>query len=425
MLKGVAVLACASSLGLRAQQQLSLHDAVAEALSSPQARIAAAQIEEAKGYARQAGLGLNPRLFLQSEDFRPWSNNFSFTTQTEDYGYLSQTFELDGKRHKRVAVANARLEQVRANAQLAHAQIAARVAGAYWNAQVLSQVVNLLQQDMKAVDDMVRYHQERVDAGAMRGVDLLRIQIERDRLQMALLAAERDATQARLELFKQMGRAPVAEVTLSDSIDSVTPVPPVPLATVLEKRPDVVAARDAIAAAEADVKLQHANAVPDLDLLGGYKRNGAANTGINAATTGNGAATTANGAENTGFGGLQIPLPFRNRNQGEIERANASVNLARANLATLDIQVQAEVAQGEEIYKQEREMIETLLPDMRQKAKQNLDLMTEAYRIGGVDLLRYLDAERTEFDVEVNALRSLAEYQQAALRLQLSYGVIP
>ena len=62
---------------------------------------------------------------------------------------------------------------------------------------------------------------------------------------------------------------------------------------------------------------------------------------------------------------------------------------------------------------------------MRANAKENLRLMTEAYRIGGVDLLRYLDAERTEFDVEVSALKTLAEYQQAALRLQLSYGVRP
>ncbi len=404
LLGSVAVLVWTSPLSGRAQGQLSLHGAITQALNSPQAQIATAQVDEAEGSLRQAGLGLNPRLFLQSEDFRPWADGYDFPTQTEDYGYVSQTFELDGKRRKRAAAASARLKQVRANADLAHAQIAARVAGAYWNAQVLEQIAQLLQQDMKAVDDMVRYHQERVDAGAMRGVDLLRMQIERDRLRVASQSAQRDAAQARLELFKQMGRAPAAEVTLSDSLDAAAPVAAVPLATVLAKRPDVVAARDAVTAAEADVKLQHANAVPDLDLLGGYKRNS---------------------AFNTGYGGLQIPLPLRNRNQGEIERANASVRLAKADLATLEIQVGAEVAQGEENYRREQEMVQTLLPDMRQKAKQNLDLMTQAYRIGGVDLLRYLDAERTEFDVEVNALRSLAEYQQAALRLQLSYGVQP
>ena len=397
------MLLCAACASAHAQQ-LSLHDAVQQAMNSPQAQAAAAQVEEARGVVRQAGLGLNPRLFLQSEDFRPWSSDYSFPTQTEDYGFLSQTFETDGKRHKRVEVATARLEQAQAGEQLTRQLIAGRVAGAYWNAAVLEQTVTLLKQDMAAVDEMVRYHRERVDAGAMRGVDLLRMQIERDRLQITLSAAERDAAQARLELFRQMGRPPQQSVELTDAIDRAPLVAPVAVETVLAQRPDVVAAREAVAAARADVKLQRANGVPDLDLIGGYKRNL---------------------TENTGYGSLQIPLPFRNRNQGEIERAKASVTFAQNNLAALELQVRAEVAESEEIFKREQEIVQTLLPDMRQKAKENLQLMTEAYRIGGVDLLRFLDAERTEFDVEVSALRTLAEYQQAALRLQLSYGVQP
>ena len=66
-----------------------------------------------------------------------------------------------------------------------------------------------------------------------------------------------------------------------------------------------------------------------------------------------------------------------------------------------------------------------ILPDMRARAKQNLAIMDDAYRIGGVDLLRYLDAERTAFDVEVSALHTLADFQQAGLRLQLAYGERP
>jgi cobalt-zinc-cadmium efflux system outer membrane protein len=62
---------------------------------------------------------------------------------------------------------------------------------------------------------------------------------------------------------------------------------------------------------------------------------------------------------------------------------------------------------------------------MRDRARQNLTILTEAYRIGGVDLLRYIDAERTEIDVEVTAIRTLADFHQAALRLQFALGVQP
>jgi cobalt-zinc-cadmium efflux system outer membrane protein len=51
--------------------------------------------------------------------------------------------------------------------------------------------------------------------------------------------------------------------------------------------------------------------------------------------------------------------------------------------------------------------------------------MSDAYKTGGVDLLRFIDAERTAIDIEVNALRSLAEFQLSGLRLLLANGVRP
>lgn len=373
-------------------------------MSAPSVQAAAARTEEVHGQLRQAGLGLNPRLFLQSEDWRPWSDQFDFQTQTEDYAFVSQTVETDGKRHKRVAAAEARLSEARAQEQLTRFTIVGRVASAYWNAAVLERLVALLKDDMQAVDEMVRYHKERVDAGAMRGVDLLRMQIERDRIEMTLRSTERDAAQARLELFKQMGRPALENVELSDPIEAMVAIEPVAVETVLAKRADLEQARQALAAAQADVKLQKAIGIPDFDLIGGYKRNS---------------------GTNTGYGSLQIPLPFRNRNQGEIERAEASVRYAQNMLLALEVQVRAETAQAEENYRREQELVTKLLPDMRANARQNLQLIAEAYRIGGVDLLRYLDAERTEFDAEASALRTYAEYQQAALRLRMSYGVQP
>ena len=389
--------------GARAQTSLSLHDAIEMAKASPASEIAEARIAEARGGVRQAGLGINPRLFLQSEDLRPWAGDYAFETQSEDYGYLSQTFELGGKRGKRVQLAEARLRVTEAMNAAAMQQLAGRVAGAYWNAVSLLRVITLLNEDMGAVDEMVRYHRERVDAGAMRGVDLLRMEIERDRLRLSLQAAKNEAAVARLELFRQMGRTPTA-VTLTDKLDESPVILPSDVATVLAERPDVRAAREALAAAEDDLRLQRANALPDVDLLGGYKRNLAANTG---------------------YGGLQIPLSLRNRNQGEIERARAGVAAARATLALLETQVRVQVEQARTSYEAQQVTIRETLPELRTHARQNLEIATEAYRIGGVDLLRFLDAERTQFEVEVSAVRMLALLRQSALQLQLAYGVQP
>jgi cobalt-zinc-cadmium efflux system outer membrane protein len=362
------------------------------------------QVDAARGFARQAGLRPNPRLFLQSEDLRPWASNFDFANQTEDYAYLSQTFEMDRKRAKRVDLANANIRRSQAEQELLEQQIAGRVASAYWAAVASTRIVKLLEDDLSAVDEMVRYHKERVDAGAMRGADLLRMQIERDRLMMSLEIARRDMTQARIELFRQMGRPLDTQVQFTDPIDNLAPIESRTMATVLASRADVAAAREAVTAAQANVKLQKSLGVPDLDLLGGYKRN----SGVD-----------------TLFTGVQIPLPFSNRNQGEVQRAGADLQLAQDQLQQVEMSVRADVTSAEEGYSRQQEIVEHVLPDMRSRAQQNLAIMNDAYKTGGIDLLRYIDAERTAIDVEVSALRSLADYQQSALRLTLAYGERP
>ncbi len=383
---------------------LSLHNAIQQSESSPQANEGQDQVDAARGLVLQAGLRPNPRLYLQSEDLRPWANNFTFPNATEDYAYLGQLFELGGKRGRRLDVARTNVRQAEAERLLMTQQIAGRVAAAYWSAVASVEIVRQLEQDMHAVDEIVRYNKARVDAGAMRGVDLIRIQIERDRLLLALEAARREVVLAHIELFRQMGRPADQNVELSDSLDSFVPIKTESVAAVLAARADVAVAREAVAAAQAEVKLQRSIGVPDLDLLGGYKRNS---------------------GDNTIYTNLQLPLAFRNRNQGEVARTEANLRLANDRYRQLELSVSADVAAAQEAYTHQQEVVRNILPDMRARAQENLVIMDDAYHSGGVDLLRYLDAERTAFDVEVSALHTLADLQQAGLRLQLAYGVHP
>lgn len=386
------------------RSSLTLREAIRESLTSPQARIGQDQVDTVRGSVVQAGLRPNLRLYLQSEDLRPWAGNFDFPNATEDFGYVGQSFELGGKRGRRLDLAKANVREAEANRMLLNQQIAGRVAAAYWAAVADAGIETLLADDLHAVDEIVGYNKARVDAGAMRGIDLIRVQMERDRLLLAMAAARREVMLSRIELFRQIGRAPDANVTLADSLESAEPLQTRSIDLVLAARADVAAGQEAVTAAVADVQLQRAGGVPDVDLLGGYKRNS---------------------GENTLYTSLQLPLPFRNRNQGEVARAEATLRMAKDRLQQLELFVGADVAAAEDAYTQQQAVVRDILPEMRARAKQNLAIMDDAYRTGGVDLLRYLDAERTAFDVETTALRTLADFQQAGLKLQLAYGVQP
>ena len=400
--------ACALSFAggavAQAQSRLSLHQAIQLAQDSPAARIGKSEVEAMQGVVNQAGLRPNPRLFLQSEDLRPWASDYTFSQNTEDYAYVSQTLETDGKRSKRVHLAEARLNQTEAQRILQLQQLDGRVAASYWNAASTARISELMQQDLRAVDEVIRYQQERVDAGAMRGVDLVRMQMERDRLSMALEGARREAQTARLELARQIGRQFPDNIELTDSLESIDPVPKQALEEVLARRADVTMAHQAVAAAEADLKLQKSMSVPDIDAVGGMKRNL---------------------TDNTLYLGVQVPLPLWNKNQGETQRAKASLQTAQEQLEQMVFAVKQDVASATTTYDQELSTIQTTLPEARDRARQNLSIMRDAYVSGGVDLLRYLDAERTEIEVEAGAFRALAQFHLAAVQLELAYGVEP
>lgn len=389
---------------LCAQQSLTLNEAINSALTSPTALMLDEQVNEARAQVLQAHLGPNPRLFLQSEDIRPWDSQFSYTSQTEDYAYLTQTLELDRKRHKRVGVAQADLRISETERELRRQLLIAGVAASYWKAVSAQSIVALLHTDLAEVEEIVRYHKHRVDAGAMRGVDLIRVQIERDRVYLSLQTAQRDAAIARAELFRQIGQQDFSSIQLTGDVSTVRALPPIDVEIALSRRLDLKVAVDQLASAQENVRLQQAVAVPDIDLSAGYKRNS---------------------ANNTLYFSSNIPLPVRNRNQGEIDRARAQVRLAEDQVRQTEIAARSDIDTASIAYQQELEIVQQTLPDLREHARQNLSIMTEAYRIGGVDLLRYIDAERTEIDVEINALRTLAEFQQIAVRLQIATGERP
>ncbi len=386
------------------QQSLTLTDAIDAALAGPAVATFDEQVNESRAQVRQARLGPNPRLFLQSEDLRPWSSQFSFTTQTEDYAYLSQSFELNRKRAHRVDVAEANLRTAEDGRELNRQQFVSRVAAGYWGVVSTQSVAALLQKDIADVDAIVRYHQERVDAGATRGVDLIRVQIERDRLYLSLQTAQREATLARAELFRLIGRQDFDSIQLTSDLAAIRDLPPADMQTALSRRLDLKIARDELASAQANLRLQKAVATPDLDLAAGYKRNS---------------------ADHTLYASMNMQLPFRNRNQGEIERAQAQVRLAEDQLRQTEFAARSDINTAHTLYQQQYELVQHTLPQMRSRARQNLDIVTEAYRLGGVDLLRYIDAERTELDVEVSALRTLADFQQSAVRLLIATGERP
>jgi outer membrane protein, heavy metal efflux system len=399
------ILTAAMTHCLHAQQTLSLQDAIRIGLArNPAAQASADRIDLQRAQITQARLRPNPRAYLQSEDLRPWDSSSSFPNDTEDYGYVSQTIETAGRRGKRVAYAESGVAQSEDQHTLELHQLAAGIADAYWAAQAARAEAAEWKRQLANFDRIVQYQSDRVHSGATAGVDLLRTQIERDRVALSYAEAQRYAEAANIDLAMRIGSVTAKDANLTDPLEQEYPIEALPMASAVESRPDVAAARDALKQASDDLRLQHADAIPNLDFLGGYKRDVGANTA---------------------YAGLQFDLPIFNRNQGGIATARVSVQLAQDQLADTRLIAASEIETAVSDYHREQDLVHASLPGMDDRATRNAAIIEDAYRSGGADLLRYLDAERVLIETRLLAIHTWAEYQRAVVSLKLAYGEQP
>lgn len=409
VLMGTAVIAPA----LFAQPRFTLADAVSEALKgNAQLATADARVGVAAGLREQAGLGPNPRLTLQSENARAWGTPpFSYGRDADTLALLTHTFEAGGKRSRRVELGSANVRRSEIERELQRRQIVTRVSAAYWAAAGTARSRDLLGQEAAAFERVVQFHRDRVREGAAPEVDLLRIELERDRLLTAARTAGQDAERARISLFREMGKTEFPAVEFADALEQTYPLELIPVDQILSRRPEMLLARQAIEQAQANLRLQQANARTDPDVQIGYKRTA-------------GLTVTGPAAFNTIYASIQIPLALRNRNQGQIAAAVADIKANESSLAATAALVRAEVESATLDYQTRQKLLAETLRPMRERADDVYKIAEAAYREGGSDILRLLDAERTRIETQLAYVRTLAELQQSAVAVATAQGTL-
>lgn len=402
----LALLSISTCGGAETPARLSLQQAIQLAMEK-NAYVSAGEqrIGVAEGLQLQAALKPNPRFYLQQENIRFWQRSGAdYWRDTDTFAYFGQTVERGGKRERRVEYTAANRSRIEAEQALLLRQVRARVASAYWSAAGAARVAALLKEEKQNLSQVVGYTESRVREGAAAGADLLRIQLEAQRVDALLAAAEMDIERTRIALYREIGVAAPPAVEYSGGFDVLPAIPVPELAEALANRPEVIVARRNLALAQANWKLQLANARTDPEFFGGYKRTAGYDTLI---------------------AGVQINLPVRNRNQGNLAAAEAETRVAAETLRGIEAQVAAELDASARDYALKRKLVSADLPNMVQRAKDSARIARLAFRDGGVDLLRLLDAERTRIETQLLYTRSLTDFQQSVVSLAVAAGMNP
>jgi len=255
-------------------------------------------------------------------------------------------------------------------------------------------------------DQIVEYHRVRVAEGAMAEADLLKVRLERERLTLQENAAAAEAERAEVDLFRAMGSS---EFPVSSGLAEVTAHPtmgsPLSVSALLqlarERRPEMRLAAAASDRARAELDLQLAQAKPDWVLSVGYKRNSGFDTLL---------------------AGVSVPIPFFNRNRGNIAFGTAEVNRSENLKEMTRRQIEGEVSSALASLRRRHNMIAQLDRGMLDRAEESWRISLAAYREGGTDLLRLLDAQRVLSEVRLLEMRTRMEYLISLAEVEAAVG---
>ena len=359
----------------------------------------------------QAGLTPNPSLYASSENTPiGGSQPFTFGNDTDDYIYLIQKIELGGKRSRRVALASENVDQMSIQSEVAMHQLLARVATAYWMAAGSAELDQLYKREVNTLDSVVAYNRGRVQKGATAEADLLRIQLESDRFKAQARMVSEQSRRSLIALYREMGATFFPDsVVFADRLDDLREIQPPDIQTTLRDRPEMRSVRQGVKQAEANFDLQRANAMPDPQLMAGYKRF----SGSKPYT-----------GQNTLFFGFQVPLPIFDRNQGQIAAAQAKLMGAKDAVTDQELAIRAEVESALADYESRRQALLDVLPKMAHRATLSDQIAERAYRLGGADILRFLDAARMDIETQVLFVQTLIDYHVSVVNVELVTGML-
>jgi len=121
--------------------------------------------------------------------------------------------------------------------------------------------------------------------------------------------------------------------------------------------------------------------------------------------------------------GISVPLPFWDRNAGNIQTSKAREQQAQASLLNTQREVERRVAQSAAIFQAKREEIDKWQADTVTKFRETAELADRNYRLGAVPLSVYVETQKQYLEVLSAAADLKKEALQAAQELEILTGL--
>jgi cobalt-zinc-cadmium efflux system outer membrane protein len=368
--------------------------------ANPELSAARHEVQAVDGALLQAGLLPNPSLSVERVDTRRDTRETTLL--------LSQPLELGGKRAARVQAAERGRDSATAELALKQAQVRADVIAAWFAVLAAQEHLRLAREAEELAQRAAAATARRVVAGKVSPVEETRARVAASSVQLEAMRAASSLATARKRLAGLWGNAAPRFERAEGAMDVLPSLPaladPAALRQRLARSPAMALARSQLGRSQALAQVELSRRAPDLTLNVGSKR------------------SEELGRTQAVFG-VSVPLPFFDRNQGNVLESARRVDKARDELAATTLRLDAELSQACEEFELARRQAQALRDDILPGAQSAYDAASTGFEYGKFGFLDVLDAQRTLLQAKSQYLNTLAEAHRAMAAIDRILGV--
>ena len=384
--------------------------------NNPQLKAARNEIEITEADRIEASKRLNPAFSAYFEDYRLFHSEMGAFFQTQEITVrLDQEIETGGKRKLRTQAAELKSQAQKAQTDNVIRALVLDVRRAYFQAVLAQTNLESAEAILQEIDRVIELNRTRFEQGDISGAELKRVEVERLKFIEDVFASKLALANAKSMLLSLFGlpqanpsfklSAPLI-VDRGASIPAEGIPPPLPYADLerraFTKRPDLMASMFEQKRADTETQHQRSLRSPNITVTGGYKRNL---------------------VDNTVVFGIALPLKVFNKNEGGIARAAAEKARADNLAAHTRSQILLDVQKAYNSAEINRQRVEYIEKESIQKADESRQIVLTAYRLGEIDLIHLLDAERAFRETRKTYNQALYEYRMSLYELGSAIGL--
>jgi outer membrane protein, heavy metal efflux system len=383
-----------------APQPLSLAAALQRA-AADHPGLAAARFDghAAEALTEQAALRPNPTLDVSLENFAG-TGRLRGADELEATVQASQTFERGDKRGKRVTAARRDRDVVAGTFAIQRNEVLAATALAYVETLTAQQRLALAAEPLALARQTLAAAEARVQAGDASPAEPARARAALASAGLDHARAEAVLTRARATLASQWGGSPADVPPLIGVVRVPATLPDIEsFRSRLGAHPRLALQQALIASRRAQLELEQAQAVGDV-------------------TVGAGLRFLRNGSDAGFVAGVTLPLPWHNKNQGNIRAARATLTGAEQTVTAVENSLATTFAAAWSELTTAHAAVQSLRHTALPAHEEAHAVVRRAYTEGQLPLIDVLDAQRALGTVRRDLLEAESAYALAHVRLE-------